>query len=103
MYPELNRTNSRLSKDQFPQLLKTDELNGLALVDILAPDHLKEYFEELSPIFKNMIVNRSDLDGHMKETAVANGIMSAGRRSLLASFFFLEKIFNPQLTTLNGV
>ena len=45
-------TNLTLSKDQFLQLLSTDELYGLVLVDIHVPDHLKEYFEEFPPIFK---------------------------------------------------
>ena len=87
MCRELNMTNLTLLKDQFLQLLMTDELYGLALVDIHVPDHLKEYFEELPPIFKNKIVNRSDLDSHMKEFLVANGIMSTGWRCLLASYF----------------
>ena len=78
-------TNSTLSKDQFLQLLMTDELYVLALVDINVPDHLKQYFEELPTISKNAIVNRSDLDGHMKKFDVAIRILSIGWRCLLAS------------------
>ena len=85
MCRELNMTNSTLSKDQFLQLLMTGESNGLALVDIHVPDNLNEYFGELPPIFKSKIFNRSDLDGHMKEFAVAHGIMTTVWRCLLAS------------------
>ena len=101
MCRELDMINSTLSKDQFLQLLTTDELYGLSLVDIHVPDHLKDYFEELPPFFKNTIVNRSDLDGHMKKFVVANGIMSTGWRCPLASFLG-KKVF-LQLTTLTDV
>ena len=84
-------TNLTLSKDQFLQLLSTDELYGLVLVDIHVPDHLKEYFEEFPPIFKNTIVTCSVLDCHIKEFAVANGIKYSGWRCVLASHF-IEKV-----------
>ena len=87
MCRELNMTKSTLSKGHFLQVLMTDELYGLALADIHVPDHLKENFEELPPIFKNTIVNRSDLDGYMIEFNVANGMMSTGWRCVLASYF----------------
>ena len=48
----------------------SDKIYGLAIVDIHVPDHLKENFEELPPNFKNTIVNRTILDGHMKQLAV---------------------------------
>ena len=41
----------------------------------------------MPPISKNTIVNRSDLDGHLKKFAVAIGILSVGWRCLLASYF----------------
>ena len=87
MCRELNMTKSTLSKGHFLQVLMTDELYGLALPDIHVPDHLKENFEELPPVFKNTIVNRSDLDGYMIEFNMANGMMSTGWRCLLASYF----------------
>ena len=87
MCRELNMTKSTLSKGHFLQVLMTDELYGLVLADIHVPDHLKDNFEELPPIFKNTIVNRSDLDGDMIEFIVANGMMSTGWRCLLASYF----------------
>ena len=85
MYRELDMINSTLSKDQFLQLPITDELYGPSLVDVHLPDHLKDYFEELPLFVKNTIVNRSDLNGHLKK--FANGIMSTGWRCPLASFF----------------
>ena len=93
MCQELDSINSTLSNDQFLQLLTTDELYGLSLVDIHVPDHLKDYFEELPPFFKNTLVNRSDLDGRMKKLVVAYGIMSTGWRCPLASFFGQKGLF----------
>ncbi len=36
-------------------------------VDIETPKHLKEYFEEMTPIFKNTTVNYEDMGKYMKE------------------------------------
>ena len=52
---------------EFIQLLPRGELHGLDLVDIHLPDHLKEYFEELPPTFKNTTVKSSELDRNIKQ------------------------------------
>lgn len=64
-----------------------DECYGLAQVDIHVPLELRETFAELPPIFKNEIVRRENLAGHMKRYAEEKGIMNNGWRCLLASYF----------------
>ena len=43
-----------------------DSLCGLALVNFHVSDHLKEFLEELPPIFKKTEAKRIDLTGHLK-------------------------------------
>jgi hypothetical protein len=44
-----------------------DKLFGFMKVDIESPEHLKEYFEEMTPIFKNTTVNYEDMGEYTKE------------------------------------
>ena len=72
------------------QLLKevTEETCfGYVEVDIRVPEHLKEKFAEMPPIFKNTDISLDDIGPHMREFAKRNKIMTRPRRSLIGSFF----------------
>ena len=44
-----------------------DKIFGFLKVDIETPEHLKEYFSEMTPIFKNTTVNFEDMGSYMQE------------------------------------
>ncbi len=46
---------------QLEQDILNDKLFGFMKVDLETPEHLKEYFEEMTPVFKNTIVNYEDM------------------------------------------
>ena len=50
-------TKKTLTQEVIIEGIRSGEIFGLALVNIKTPDHLKEYFGELQPIFKNVEVS----------------------------------------------
>ena len=62
-------------------------LFGCVECDIRVPDHLKESFGEMCPIFKNVEISRDDIGEYMKSYAEENKIMSQPRCSLIGSYF----------------
>ena len=55
-------------------------------VDIRVPEHFKEKFSEVCPIFKNTEITRDDIrDDFMKAYAEEHNIMTQPRRSLIGS------------------
>jgi hypothetical protein len=59
----------------YPEILK-DVVNGSLLgqieCDISVPDHLKEYFAEMPPIFKNTEIQYNDLSAETKTQVKPN-------------------------------
>ena len=60
---------------------------GLIQVDIHTPEHLKEKFSEMTPIFKNSLVGRGDVGEHMKRYLEASGKLMQPQRQLIGSFY----------------
>ena len=66
--------------------VKAETLFGMVECDISVPDHLKEYFSEMTPIFKNIHVSLDDIGEPMKQYANTNGLMKQPRRTLVGSY-----------------
>ena len=75
-----------LSEDWLMQEIKSRKLFGYVQCDLKVPEHLKAYFANFPPIFKNTVVSRNDIGDLMKEYAEKEGIMSQPRRMLISSF-----------------
>lgn len=65
--------------------VKSETLFGCVECDIHVPDHLREQFQEMCPIFKNTEISRDDIGDFMKAYAEENDIMRQPRRSLIGS------------------
>ena len=50
------------------------------------PEHLRDYFSNFPPIFKNTVVSKDDIGNLMKKYAEKEGIMPQPRRMLISSF-----------------
>jgi hypothetical protein len=87
---ENNKTNLT-SESDILNAIKSNDLFGLVLVDIRTPDHLKERFAELPPIFKNTEVCREDIGDFMKAYAEKTGTLKHPTRMLISSYH-AEKI-----------
>ena len=58
-----------LCQDQIIKYIQDGHLFGFVECDIEVPDHLKEYFSEMTPIFKNVDVCLDDVGEFMQEYA----------------------------------
>ena len=65
--------------------VRNERLFGCVEVDIRVPDHLKEKFSEMCPIFKNTEISRDDIGDFMKAYAEEHNIMAQPRHSLIGS------------------
>ena len=68
----------RLTKRQILEAIEDDLLFGLITCDLHVPDHLKTYFEELTPIFKNVDVTMGDIGPTMQEYCQNNNCTFKG-------------------------
>jgi hypothetical protein len=75
-----------LTEKQIIDSVLDDSCFGLVECDITVPDRLREYFSEMTPIFKNTNVTRDDIGPFMRQYAVDNKLLTSGRRTLIGSF-----------------
>ena len=62
-------------------------LFGIVECDISVPEHLKTYFAEMQPIFKNANISRDDIGEFMYSCAIKHDILKQPRRSLIRSYY----------------
>ena len=65
--------------------VKNETLFGCIECDIHVPEHLREHFSEMCPIFKNTEISRDNIGEFMEAYAEENDIMKRPRRSLIGS------------------
>ena len=68
------------------QVIKSRKFIGYVQCDLKAPEHLKAYFANVPPIFKNTVVSRNDIGDLMKEYAEKEASMSKPSRMVISSF-----------------
>ena len=76
----------RLGEEQFLQGITDGRIFGYVQCDIEVPEHLRSYFSNFPPIFKNTVVNREDIGTLMRDYAEKENIMPQPRRMLISSF-----------------
>ena len=67
------------------EAIRCEKLFGCIECDIHVPEHLREKFSEMCPVFKNTEISRDDISEFMKAYAEENDTMSRPRRSLIGS------------------
>lgn len=77
----------RMTEDSVLHHIKTGKLFGAVEVDIHVPDSLKTHFEEMPPIFKNIVVQRKDIGSYMENFLVESGREFKDTRYLIGSMF----------------
>ena len=73
--------------ETFLNAVWNEKVYELAEIDIHVPNHLKEHFKELPPIFKNTTVERKHLSAEMQDYAKEFGLIKNGSKCLVASYF----------------
>ena len=85
---EVRRTLDKvkiMSPERILSEVRNERLFGCVEVDIRVPDHLKEKFSQMCPIFKNIDISREDIGEFMKAYAEEYSIMAQPRRRLIGS------------------
>ena len=72
-----------LSEEQLLQGCIHGQLFCYVQCDIEVPEHLRDYFSFVPPIFKNTVVSRNDIGDLMKEYAEKEKIMPQPRKMIL--------------------
>ena len=80
------------TQDDIINGIMEDEIFGIVQCDLHVPEHLKEFFSEFPPLFKNTEIRFEDIGAHMKEYAVSIGRTKGVKRSLISSFFGTDMI-----------
>ena len=76
-----------LTQDQIIQHIQDGHLFGFVECDIEVPGHLKEYFSEMTPIFKNVDVCLDDIGEFMQNYAKEHNIKNVLHHLLIGSYF----------------
>ena len=75
-----------LSEERLMQEFKSGRLFGDVQCDLKVPEHLKAYFANFPPFFKNAVVSKNDIGDLIKEYVEKEGILSQPRKKLISSF-----------------
>lgn len=67
--------------------IKENKIFGVVEVDLHVPDSLKDYFSEMTPVFKHGIVDFSDIGQHMQNFVTKHKITFKKRTYLIGSMF----------------
>ena len=76
-----------LTQDQIIQYIQDGHLFGFVECDIHTPEHLKDYFSEMTPTVKNTEVSLKDVGKHMQEYAKQHNIKDVPLCLLIGSYF----------------
>ena len=82
-----------LSEEQLLQGIIDGRLFGYVHCDIEVAEHLRSYFSNYPPIFKNTVVSREDNGNLMREYAEKEKFMTQPRRMLISSFILTNGTF----------
>ena len=83
---------------QLEQDILNDKLFGFVQVDIETPEYLKEYFKEMTPIFKNAKIKFDDIGEYMQKFHIENNIKFVEGNKLIGSYFGKEiLLYTPLL------
>ena len=86
-HPTFTHFKKYLTQDQIIQYIRDRRLFGFVECDIEVPEHLKEYFSEITPIFENVDVCLDDIVKVMQEYAKEHSIKDVPLQLLIGSYF----------------
>ena len=75
-----------MTEAEIKNKIKDGSLFGLVECDIHVPEELKDYFSEMTPIFKHATISKDDVSPLMQQYADHNGLMNTPTKSLIGSY-----------------
>lgn len=86
-FSEKMAEKSPMTENEIIDAVKNDVFYGLVECDLHTPDHLRNYFAEMQPIFKHSLISRTDLPPTMLDYATKHNILRSPQKSLIGSYF----------------
>ena len=80
-------TRSTIPLDKFIDMVVEKDLYGLVECNIHVPDHLKSYYSQFPPIFKNVDVSINDVGPYTEKLCKEQGVLKQPKRTLISSYF----------------
>ena len=80
------RSEKKQTQAQLLRRVQEGTFFGALGVDIDTPPHLRDKFSEMTPIFKNVEIGRSEVGEHMQAFAEQHDIMTTPWRTLIGSY-----------------
>ncbi len=75
------------SESDLINAIKNEKIFGMVECDIEVPQNKRKYFEELTPIFKNVDISINDIGENMKKYCLDNDLLKQPRKQLIGSYF----------------
>ena len=89
---------TKYNLDDLNDDILNDKLFGFIQVDIETPENLKNYFSEMTPIFKNAEIKFEDIGEHTQNYHTKNNIPFNKGKKLIGSYFGKEiLLYTPSL------
>ena len=79
-----NFKNGSLKEDEILTLVKNEKMFGMVECDIEVPNHLKDHFSEMCPLFCTTEVHFEDVGRHMQDHIISENFSREPRRLLIA-------------------
>lgn len=86
-YTQDSDVRTALSVQDILFRVKSDQMFGVVRCDIRVPEDKKEYFSEMSPIFKNVDIPFEAIGEHMQNFVIEHKLNQKPRRGLIGSMF----------------
>ena len=77
----------RMTQQEVLEYIKNEDLFGVVEVDIHVPEDLKEHFQEMPPVFKNIKITETDIGDHMRDFLKENKRTFKDTKYLIGSMF----------------
>ena len=77
----------RMSQKDVLEHIINGKIFGAVEVDIHVPDHLKDHYQEMPPIFKNIKITENDIGDYMKDFLKQKNSSFKDTRYLIGSMF----------------
>ena len=90
-------TKVQLGENEIIEGVKKGSIFGLISVDIETSEHLKDYFSEMTPIFKNTLVSRNDVGAHIRDHLQRADRIKRPQHQLIGSYFAKEILLGSPL------
>ena len=75
------------SEEKLLKAVREGKIRGFMQADIMTPDHLKEKYRNLEPVFKRTAISQSTLKGVMLEYAKTHKLLKQPQEMIVSSYF----------------